>query len=439
MQIIAIIPGLIALYVALAKSPAKAFLYVYLPTLFLLPDYYRLILAGFPDPTFNEAAILPIAAAYVLKDQVKWKFSVTDLLVTGLAVCIGYSQYLATGYNDAQNLIFDTLCLIILPYALSKGLIEQHGLRVKVAKMFILILLVVVVAEAYEFRFALNPFRRLFDPFFPGDMGRGWITVVRYGFGRAAGPYGHPILCGIILATGFFIQRWLERGKHWKSQKQARWITIAMVIGSLMTISRGPWIGAAIGSVVTAIGYARNRGKALVLVLVIGVVVGIPAYLGFQSYVSVGREGATSATQETAAYRKELFDKYLKIAQEKAAWGWGQNTWPPVPGLPSIDNHFLNLALRHGFIALGFFCVIILAVTWRLGSYCIRSPRNAPGNSLAFTLLAAQVAITISLATVFMGLQAEPLFFILCGWADALVATEVAQQEPLFQFRRVLA
>jgi hypothetical protein len=438
MQIIALIPGLIALYVAFAKSPAKAFLYVYLPTLFLLPDYYRWVVAGFPDPTFNEAAILPIAAAYLMKDKTKWKFSLTDLLVFGFAFSIGYSQYLATGYNDAQNLIFDMLCMVILPYVLAKGLIEPHGLRVEFARVFILILLVVVVAEAYEFRFLANPFRKFLDPFFPGDMGRGWLTTVRYGFGRAAGPYGHAILCGIILATGYFVQGWLMRDRHWRSPKKARWISLALIAGSLMTISRGPWIGAALGCVVTAIGRARDRKKALIILVVLCVLVSTPAYVTFKTYVSVSRSEAKSATQETAAYRKELVEKYMDIAMTKAVWGWGQNTWPRVPGMPSIDNHFLNLALRHGLVALCFFCAVILAVAVRLCIYCARSPQSDPGNFLAFTLLAAHLAFVVSIATVFLGLQAQPLFFILCGWSDALVATAVSAEQPLFRFRRVL-
>src|SRR5205085_3251671 len=119
------------------------------------------------------------------------------------AVCVSYSQYLATGYPDAQNLIFDMLCMVVLPYALAKGLIEPHGMRVEVAKRVVLILLLVVLAEVYEFRLMVNPFRNFLDPLFPGLMGRGWVTTGRYGFGRAAGPYGHAILCGVILAIGF--------------------------------------------------------------------------------------------------------------------------------------------------------------------------------------------------------------------------------------------
>lgn len=443
MHFIAIFPGIIAAYVAFTKSPAKAFLYVYLPTLMFLPDYYRWILAGLPDPTFNEAAILPIGIAYLLRRERPWKYSIPDFFVLGYFLCVSLSEFLANGYSDAQNLFFDNLCVVVLPYVLAKGIIEQEGLRLDFAKTLILILLVVTVAQAYEFKFILNPFRSFFDPFFPGDMGRGWISNDRYGFGRASGPFGHAILAGVIFAAGFHIQRWLQRGGHWGSKMKARLITLAMVAGMAMTISRGPWIGAMVGGIATLIAYAKNRGFMLKIVLALGLVIGVPAYLAFQAYVSVGRSGAVSETQETAAYRKELIDKYMGIAMERAYLGWGLSTWPQVPGMPSIDNHYLILALMHGFIAVGLFVGVILSVGTRLAIFCARSSPDSESGFLGATLLAAMIAIVFSIATVFMGLQVKPLFFMLCGWAESISPVEEEEREVLeepypFRFRRVL-
>jgi hypothetical protein len=445
MHFIALFPGILAAYVAYAKSPAKAFLYVYLPTLMFLPDYYRWMLAGLPDPTFNEAAILPIAVVYFWKREDKWTYTFTDLLVLVYFLCVSLSEYLANGYSDAQNLFFDNLCLVVLPYALAKGIIERHGLRVEFAKCLITILGIVVLTQAYEFRFLANPFRTFLDPLFPGDMGRGWITTERYGFGRASGPYGHAILAGVILAAGFHIQRWLERGGYWGSQVKARMMTLTLIAGSAMTLSRGPWLGAALGGVVTMIGYAKNRARALKIALAVALIVGIPAYLAFQSYVSVGRSGAETPTQETAAYRKELIDKYMGIAMERMYLGWGLSTWPQVPGMPSIDNHYLILALMHGFLAVGLFVGIILTVGGRLAVFWARSSLESESGRLGVTLLAALTAIVFSIATVFMGLQVKPLLFLLCGWAESIsrVEEEEAERElPAesypFRFKRVL-
>ena len=102
MNFLALLPGCIALIVSLKRSPAQAFLYVYIPSLLVFPDYYRWIAPGLPDPNFHQSAILPIAAVYFWKKQT-WRSSYVDLMVLGFAFCVGFSQYLATGYSDART------------------------------------------------------------------------------------------------------------------------------------------------------------------------------------------------------------------------------------------------------------------------------------------------------------------------------------------------
>src|SRR5262245_12933244 len=126
MHFLAIIPGLIATYVAFTKSPAKAFLYVYLPSLLFLPDYYHWELPGLPDPTFNSSAIFPIGIAFLIKKEFKWRYSITDFLVLGYAVFTIFSEYDANDYFNAQNLAFDTICMVVFPYVLAKGIIEPY-------------------------------------------------------------------------------------------------------------------------------------------------------------------------------------------------------------------------------------------------------------------------------------------------------------------------
>ena len=64
MGFLPIFPALIAAYVALRYSPARAFVQVYIPVLLLLPMYYRWVIPALPDPTFEQATILPIAAVF---------------------------------------------------------------------------------------------------------------------------------------------------------------------------------------------------------------------------------------------------------------------------------------------------------------------------------------------------------------------------------------
>lgn len=455
MEILATVPGLVALLVALLRSPAVALLNVYLPVLFLFPEYYRWIAPGLPDPTFSQAAILPIFLVMLVRGA-RWKFSFADLLVGGFAFCVGYSEYQNAGYKEAQNLMFDMLAWVVLPYAAVKALVEPGGLRVRFARRIVTLLFIVSVMSVFEFRFGTTPFRLFLDRFFPWQ-GSGWVTTFRWGFARVAGPYGHAILAGVILMAGYRIQRWLEWSGHWEPRfrhlpaipfAKARVITLMVLGGLLMTMVRGPWIGAMLAAGLTAIGKSSNRKRAFLGLAAVVVLVGIPAGIGLYQYASVGRAGAKTVAQESAAYRKELIDKYVAIALERSLWGWGRNTWPKVEGMPSIDNYYLLLALMHGVIAVGFLLAIFGAMTIRLVADAMRRPPPRPsGSSLGFTLAGIYVGIAFSIATVFMGTQVIPLFAVITGWAEGYLLSarkdDTAAPEraviPGFAFRRVLA
>jgi hypothetical protein len=430
---------------------------VYIPVTLLLPEYYRWVLPGLPDPTFSEAAILPIAVVFLASALRLWKFSVMDLLVYGFALSIAVSEYQNAGFKDAQNLMFDTVASLILPYMLAKGLIEPNGLRVAFARRLSILIFGISVVSLYEFRFGRTPWQVILNQFFPGQ-GEGWITTFRYGFARVAGPYGHAILACLILVVGYRIQRWLEwngkweprfAGVPWLNLSKARLITLGILAGIAMTLVRGPWLGAIAGGVVIAVSRAKHRKRAMSIVTGALVVIALPLAVWFYSYASVGRVSARSESQETAAYRKELIDKYLDIALERKALGWGRNTWPRVPGMPSIDNYYLLLALMHGLVAVSFLVAITVAAFVRLVRFELRYPATpAFRNALGFTLAAIYLGIAVTIATVYMGLTVVPVFAVLTGWSEGYLLTSrhsgqfvpqaVRQSASLFSFRRVV-
>ena len=428
--------GLVAAVVAVARSAPEAFLNVYLPVLLLMPDYYRWIMPALPDPTMGEAALLPIAAVFLARNLSSWKFSFTDVLVGGLAASMGYSELLNSGFADAQNLIFDALSTIVLPYMLAKGLIEPFHLRAAFARRFVFLLFAVALIGMYEFRFGATPWQLVLSRFFPGQ-GAGWVTTFRWGFARVAGPYGHAIIAGLIMAIGYRLQRWLEWSNLWEGRfrwprlkwSKARVITAGLVAGVMMSMVRGPWIGSICGAVFCAIGRARDRKRAFRLFAAGIVLVAVPLAIAAYSYASVGRAAAKTASQETAAYRKELIDKYVAIALEKSMWGWGRNGWPKVSGMPSIDNYYLLLALMHGLVALGLFLTIIFSMVIRLSSRGMREPvPSRRGASLPFTLAGIYIAIAVTIATVFMGTQMTPIFAIITGWSEGYLLCATSQQ-----------
>ena len=128
---------------------------------------------------------------------------------------------------------------------------------------------------------------------------------------------------------------------------------------------------------------------------------------------------------------------------------WSQVRWPKVSGQPSIDNHYLLLLLMHGSLAAGFLLLLFLHVGGRLFLHGMNET-PAAGGSFAMTLFGCIAGVYVAVATVFMGLNTQPLLFVLLGWGEGFLlfgrrvgtaTARVAATAPLpaFRFRRVLA
>lgn len=452
MQLVALLPGLLAAWVAMRRGAAAAFLDVYLPVLLLCPDYFRWIAPGLPDPTMSEAAILPIAGWYLLRERDHWRWTSLDGLVFGFAFLKALTEYNAKSYAEAQNLMFDVLGTVVFPYMLAKALIAPKGLSVAFAKRFVVLSAAAGIISLYEFRMGRNPFRMFFDRFFPGQGS--WVTTFRYGFARAAGPYGHAILAGIVFMAGYRLQRWLEWSGQWRGRAwflpmtRARFFTLALLGSIVISLARGPQMGAAAGGLLLLVARSPSRKAIAASVLGVLLVVSIPSIAAFREYVSVGRAGAKTVSQETAAYRAELFEKYSSLALERAWLGWGQGAWPKIPGLESTDNHYLLLALNHGVVALALFLAIVVVTSVRLIAFAARQPPRDSRGMLAVSLAAVFIGYFLALATVYQGMQTVQVFFLITGWSDALLSRSFAlphvaqprrQPMPAYSFRRVLA
>jgi len=459
---IAYLPGLWAYYVAQNQSVTKAFIWVYIPTLLLLPDYYRAITPGLPDPSFNQSASVALFAVFVMQGSPGYKFSLTDLLVGFYAFSVSFSEFLASGYADAQNLMFFELTSVMFPYIFAKSLIEPFNLRYDFAKSVVLCLSFVFVLNLFENKFGFNLWQAYLGMFFPGQ-GLGWITTFRFGLARAAGPYGHCLLDGVIMAVGYRLQRWLQWSEAWpEKMKHLTWLkalklkpgqffTLMIFGGVLSTLGKGQWLAGIVAAGIVIIGRSKQRVAAVTAVVAVMVFIGLPLLLAFLSYASVGRKNAKDDNQETAAYRYELVTEYMDVASERLWWGWGLMKWPEVPGFESIDNHFLLTYLNHGVIALMLLLVIMLGMMVRLIIHGMSRPITEPrGSSLAFSLSAIFLMYFIAVATVAMMNQSCTLFFIIVGLSDAYLRLSTwdgdqgggkTRQVPdtrKFKFRKVL-
>ncbi len=445
LHLIALLPALAALWWMTRAPLASVFQRVYLPVLLLLPNYYRCFLPGLPDLTFNQAAILPIFVLFLAQRPYGWRFSVTDLLVLLFAASVGYSEYASTTYKDAQNLLVDMAASVVMPYVLAKGLIESSGERERTARVIAVCTFVVALISVYEFRMGVTPFRKLLDPFFPGQAY--WVTTFRWGFVRIAGPYGHAILAGVILTVGFRLSRYLQWVGAWPrwARLPERWplssgvsVSLGLAAGVLMSMCRGPWLGAGLASAIANVARVRRRQLIVRLGVLAILVVGVPVAAQLWSWASVGRENATSISQETAAYRKELIDNYVDIALVEAWWGWGKTTWPKLASMPSIDNYYLLLLLQHGAVSL----LLLVSLFLWMGLRLYRRGRDETDprdTAFAWTLLAIWGSVVLNLLFVYLGETLMPLLFVLAGWMEGFLRpARIAPDPQPPPFQRIL-
>jgi len=453
--------GVIAGLIAVARHmPGRALVWMYVPVLLIIPDTFHAITPGLPDPSANVAVMIPIFLAALWRYARFWRPSVADMLVVAIAALMTWSEYRAAGFSEAQNLLSGTLFQIVAPYLVARLAIEREGLHVELARRIVLIVAAIALVGLFESRFGWNPFLVLPEKFFSGQ-GLGWVTTFRYGFARVAGPYAHCILAGMMMVMAYRLNRWLEWGGHWEPRFQSlpwlpvskgRALSIMLLIGSISTFARGPWLGGLVGALFVNAGRHPKRKLAFMGVMGAIALVAIPGYFGFQAYLEVKPGVEMTLSQETAMYRKVLFEKYYAIALDHAMLGWGRNTWPKIPGMASIDNYYLLLSLMHGVLVTALLLALMVWMSVRLYRKGMSEP--AESCSLAFTFLGIIIAFFISLVTVYLGENVVPMFFLLLGWAEAYIrgrGVAVANgavagvpnlspltAAPAFRFRRVI-
>ena len=119
MAAIILIPALACWVVLVWGSARKALLYVYLPALLLVPQYYVFRLPHLPPLSAADAAVLPLGIALAFtamrRGRLAWRLAWMDLWVLLFALCAGLSEALSTELANG-----DWIRLFSPDFALSK-------------------------------------------------------------------------------------------------------------------------------------------------------------------------------------------------------------------------------------------------------------------------------------------------------------------------------
>ncbi len=423
MSLIVGIPALIALYVYFRRGVVGSFLNVYVPVLLLLPEAFRWKLSG--QLSFNESAMVPVAVFYLLTSWREWEWSVMDFLVAALAGIMSLAEYIDRDFHEARNVALHAILTLVFPYMLAKGILRREVLWVGVAKRITVILAIVAIVGVFELVSGINPFVDLLSPLFPDQPYD--ADFVRFGLVRTTGPYAHAILAGLILAAGYRIARWLDWSNLWPDDidhlriSKVHLCELLIVMGSILTLSRGPWIAAGVASLIVNFSLARNRKRAFAIAVAMLILFAVPVYYMGMSYVSANRATVTSEPHLSATYRYEMIGKYASLVEQRPIWGWGRAGFSPIRNLASIDNDYLLVALSYGVFAAALLSAVMLSSSSRLFVRGIRLARDDPAAMLMFSLLGAQVVVAVSIATAWLGAQTPQFLFLILGWSEGVL------------------
>jgi hypothetical protein len=441
-NILIAIPALLALIVCIRRGPEQALLNVFLPILMLVPSQHWSFSGQF---SFTDTAILPIGAFLLFRSKRKRQWNTIDLLVIAYMAITIVAEGVNKGYKEgSQNLALQELGSILLPYLAARHMFQNPKFAVDFAKRVAVLLAIVSIVSVYEFRMSSDLFTRLFEPIFPPT---GNTVVFRAGFMRIQGPFGHAIALGWMMAFGFRVVRWLEWNGIWNERmkflpiSKIRFYEFWIVAGSIMSLSVGPWLGAACGAMVVSVFRSLNRKRAIASLILLLAVVGGPIYAEFNAYISVDPAEAIKSgdrLQEDSAYRNKLIPLYTPVVEERAAWGWGRNAFPVLEGMGSIDNEYLLVALTFGLYALALRVALFLWPPILLSIFSLPLSRSDPRALAAYSMIGIYVINAVVARTV-SDAGAPLLFvFIISGWSSALIAgTDAVESLPRTEFDTV--
>lgn len=229
----------------------------------------------------------------------------------------------------------------------------------------------------------------------------------RAGLLRATLSLGHPIVLGFVFMVALGFLTFLHRSLPKAWCRQLAWASL--IVGLLVSISRGPWVGALILGLVTTL-IAANPLKNLVkgglmMLLIVALLGAFPAGQQFLDLMPfLGEEEAGSVN-----YRVELWSFVWPVV-ERNFW-LGSENFLQAPelrvlaaiqgeGIADLVNHYFEVVLANGVTGLVLFggaFVSALQVVWRGMS---QKMANQEQKSLGVALFCTVLAVSATISTV---------------------------------------
>lgn len=388
---------------------AGVFLAVVLGYVMLLPPQFNVVIGGSVIPPYRFFLIA--SALYIVGSLSRqlWRLMLVDYLMLFAILWTSLAFYLNSDFEDFVTATVAQASDVGLSYFFARAAFRSiRDFRIFLLMMapgFALIATILAVESITRTHF-LQPFTQSIL-----GTGGGYTFIdIRRGLMRAAGPFAHPILAGVVMASLLSLY-WFSGLRRWP-----RWIGTGAAIGSFFTVSSAALLGLVLGTGMIAFNWMTERLTNLTwkLFFMISGIVFLATELGTQSG-TFNLLVRYASLNTVSSYYRTLIWKYGSMNVERNPWfGIGYGDWDrPYWMTRSIDNYWLLQAIQFGIIPpLVYLIVIIMAVV----GLSRRSARENLVDQRTLRGIAISMAVmALGALSVSVWLSAQVWFHLLMG------------------------
>jgi O-antigen ligase len=365
---------------------------------FFLIDYVRILTA---------IVLLPVCIK--VRKQATEQKSKAFLPDKVLAAYIILNLIIQAQYDIATNVVRSTLNWVIdvvVPYyAISRSIKDQKSLT-EVLMSFVVAATFVSVVGFFEFLRHWVLYLPMADA-----LGVDWTSnyLSRGDALRARATSGHPIVFGYVTCIALIF--WVYIKNQIPNRAHSICIALALAAGAIASISRGPWVGLAIGMIMVVLT-APNVWKNLIRLSLAGfAVLGGLMVVGYAEKIISFLPFVGNVEEENITYRARLFDSAYQIILDNPFFGSNDyllqmEDMKQGEGIIDLVNTFLIVGLNSGLVGLGlfltFFAWIIFSIYRVFKSFDPKSNYFRTGQ----VVFAALIGIMVTISTV------SPIFHV---------------------------
>lgn len=392
------------------SDKVPVYLAVALGYMLLLPPQLNVMIGTTVLPPYRF--LLIPAAIYMIAKGLRGaiKFGWIDVIIVAATAWVCFALFMTTEAVEAFTAAFAQTTDIAFAYFFGRFTIRSlKDLRTFLILMApgLAIIGVFLIAESFTNRRLIQDFAGLLT-----GRSAGYRIDVRLGLFRAPGPFPHPILAGVFLAS--FLPLYVLGGVR-------GWPKIAGIVAavcSFFTLSSAALLGLVVGGALLAYNWLSERVTNLtwrLFFVVTGVVVFVAeTATGSGTYGLLMRYASFNTL---SSYNRVLIWQYgTQNVRENPWFGLGYADWkrPDWMNSSSMDHFWLLMAVRFGIIPSVLMAIATIVVVLML----MRAATAAPSyvDRRAYKGLAISLGVFgLGIISVALWLSAHIWFFMLIG------------------------